>query len=88
MTNNVHVLPIWKKDSTPAEWFQELAMMALEHPERFARCAIVYEEINETGGAIKTRCQSRGIATNTDLIGSLESAKMDVWAYMNGLIDS
>ena len=40
----IDYLPVWKRGSTPAEWFDELRAMALKHPEWFTRCAVVAQE--------------------------------------------
>lgn len=58
--------------------------MALEHPERWARVVVVFEEVNAEKLPIKTRMQSFQIPSNTEILGTLETAKMDVHDYMRG----
>jgi len=84
MTASISSLPIWKKDSTPAEWLQEIATIAMEHPERFARIVVVCEEENKEGFPYKTRFWSRNHKTNTDIIGSLQVCALEVFEYMKG----
>lgn len=84
MNASIHTLPIWKKNSTPAEWLSEVAAMALEHPERFARMALVYESQVDENGQVHTRWQSYGIPTNSDVMGQFETAKLEVFEYMKG----
>ena len=84
MSASISTLPVWKKGSTAAEWLGELAAMALEHPERFARVVVVFEETNAERHPIKTRQFSYGITTNTDILGTIESAKLELFEYMKG----
>ncbi len=84
MTASISTIPVWKKDSTAAEWLTELASMALEHPERWARVVVVYEKVNADGLSIETRNVSYNITSNTEIIGTLEGAKMEVFEYMKG----
>lgn len=84
MSASISALPIWKKGSTPAEWFGELASMAMEHPERFARVVVIYEEVNEQRCPVFTRQQSYGIENNTDILGTLECGKLELFEYMKG----
>jgi hypothetical protein len=81
---SIHTLPNWKKGSTEVEWFQEFAAMAMEHPTRFARVVVIYEEVNAEGMPIKTRMQSRGIADNTSMLGTLAVAQDDLLDHMKG----
>lgn len=80
----IATLPIWKKGHTASEWLQELAAMAIEHPERWARAVVVFEEVNEEKLPIRTRQHSFQIPSNTDLLGTLETAKLDVYEFMKG----
>jgi hypothetical protein len=81
---SIATLPVWKKGSTAAEWLEELAAMAREHPERWARIVVVLEELNSDGLAYKTRNYSRNIPTNSDILGVLETAQLDIWETMKG----
>lgn len=84
MTAKIQALPVWKKDSTAAEWLQEIAAIAMEYPERFARIVVVNEELNKDGLPVKTRLWSKGLKTNSDIIGALEVAKLETWETMTG----
>lgn len=87
MSASFHTLPVWKKDSTPAEWLSEISGLAMERPERFGRIVIVFEKTNEKGHAIETRWHQYGIETNTDIVGTLEVAKQEVIDFMKGRRD-
>lgn len=78
----VHTLPVWKKGSTPAEWLQEIAALALEKPERFHNMIVIFEEVNQKGHSTSTRYHVHGIKSNTELVGALEYAKQLVISYM------
>lgn len=80
----VSCLPIWKRDSTAAEWLQECAAIAMEFPERFDRCVLVYEECNKEGLPIYSRLVSRNIPHNNDLLGTLQAAQMELFDFMKG----
>lgn len=84
MTASIDYLPIWKKDSTPAEWLQEIAAVAMKYPERFGRVVIIFEESNKEGQGIKWRNLSRNCATNTDILGIIETSKLELFEYMKG----
>ena len=84
MSATVSTLPVWKKDSTAAEWLQELAACALVRPEQWARIVVVYEECNKDGVPVKTREYSRGIDSNTDLMGTLVTAQLELFEHMKG----
>lgn len=84
MSASISTLPVWKKDSTPAEWLAELAAMALEHPERWARVVVVFEKVNADNLSIQTRSLSYNIKSNTEIIGTLETAKLEVFELMKG----
>lgn len=45
----INTLPLWKKGASPYERLSELALLAKEYPERFARFVVVYEETMSTG---------------------------------------
>lgn len=81
MSGKIATLPIWKKDSTPAEWLHELAGMALERPERFGRMVIVLEETLPSGRTIM-RYHSHGVETNTEVLGLLVVAQQEVLSFM------
>jgi hypothetical protein len=87
MTASISSLPIWKKDSTPAEWLQEIATIAMEYPERFSRIVVVCDEDNKEGMPFKSRFWSRNHKTNTDVIGALQVGMLEVFEYMKGRRD-
>lgn len=82
MSATISVLPVWKKDASPSEWFMEMAAMALASPERFRRIAVVYEEHNNEGSI--TRHASYKVETNSDVLGLMETAKLELFEYMKG----
>lgn len=84
MSATVHTLPIWKKDSTAAEWLQEVAAVAMTHPEQFARIVVVYDEENGDGDVWKQRYYARNHKTNSQIVGALETCKLEVFEYMKG----
>lgn len=75
-----HTLPVWKRGSTAAEWLEELAGLAREHPERWARVVVVFEEAD----AADIRWHQRNYASNTDVMGTLQWAALEVFKYMKG----
>ena len=87
MTASISTLPVWKKDSTAAEWLQELAAIALEHPDFFSRAVLIYEEKNSDGLPFKTRMQSWRHEHNTGIIGALQVAQLEYFEYMKGRRD-
>lgn len=86
MTATVDYLPIWKKGATPEERFQELAMMARKHPERFTRMVLVYEgdlplKPGETYPHTEVRYATLGMS-NTQALGLLEVGKDKIMRWM------
>lgn len=77
-------LPIWKKGTSAAEWLEELAGLARESPEKWVRIVVVLQEIDADGNPNKIRNYVRGIETNQDTIGTLQSTILSIWEYMNG----
>lgn len=84
MTASISTLPVWKKNGTAAEFLQEVAGLALERPERFSRVVVIFEKVNEDGQPIETRHHCKGIKSNTDLICTLETTKLEVFEFMKG----
>ena len=84
MSASVSTLPVWKKDASAAEWLQELSAMAMEHPERWARIVVVLEETNKDNLPVKTRQYSRGIVSNTEIMGMLATAQHELFEFMKG----
>jgi hypothetical protein len=82
--SNIATLPRWKRDSSPGEWLSECAGMAFENPEKWARIALVFNEVDEEGIIKKTRYHSYGIPTNSELIGTLEVGKLLVFDELRG----
>ncbi len=60
MSGKISTLPIWKKGASAEERFQELVMMAREHPERFKRMCVIWVEEDS---AIRTRYHFEGCTT-------------------------
>ena len=44
MSSQISTLPVWKKNASAEERFQEFAMMAREQPAKFVRFALIAEE--------------------------------------------
>ena len=78
MPDNIDYLPIWKKDSTPYEFLQELSMIARKHPERFAKVVILYEETLPNGNTL-LHSNYKNVNTN-ELIGLLNIVQHDIMA--------
>lgn len=81
MSGKIATLPIWKKDSTAAEWLHEVAAMALEKPQRFGRVIIAFEETRPNGATVM-RYHCHGIETNTEVLGLLVIAQQEVLTLM------
>lgn len=81
MTASIATLPVWKKNTSAAEWLEELAAMAREHPERWERCVVVHVEL-KNDMPWKTRNYSRNIVTNSEILSTLETAKLETWELM------
>ena len=73
MTNLV-VLPVWKKDATPADFFEDMANIARVHPDRFTKMVVAYCEIGTSAGADIFDIYPHGVNT-AEAIGLLELAK-------------
>ena len=86
MSASISTLPVWKKDSSPAEWLSEISALALQYPERFQRIVVIFEEC-DAGLPTKTRQHSYQIPCNTDILGALEAAKLELFEYMKGRRD-
>ena len=84
MKASIHTIDVWKKNSTAAEWLNELASLAMERPERWARIVVIFEKVNEDGAPIETRQFSHGIVHNTDILGTIETAKLELFELMKG----
>lgn len=82
MTAEFHTLPVWKKGSTAAEWLDELAGLAREHPHKWARIVVVFEELDAEGNATHTRQHVRNCPNNTTVIGTLQTSILETFEYM------
>lgn len=56
----------------------------MEYPERFDRIIVIYEECNKEKLPIQTRMCSRNIPSNTEILGVLESSKLETFEFMKG----
>lgn len=72
MKDNVDYLPIWKEGATAFERFSELAMIARNHPERFAKIFVIYAE--EKDKTTKLRSASNNLTTH-ECLGLLFEAQ-------------
>ena len=50
--DNISYLPVWKKDSTPEEFLQEVALIARKYPDRFTRIGIAFYETLPNGNTV------------------------------------
>lgn len=85
---SVTSLPIWKRGATAAERFEELAQLAREKPERFAKVFVVYVELLPipVGGEHSptvTRYITAGVNTS-EAIGLIELGKYHLLKYTHG----
>lgn len=74
--SDVDYLPVWKRGATATERFDELAMVAKKHPERFGKIAVVYEETLPNKHTV-IRSISAHCSTN-ELVGILTIAIKDI----------
>lgn len=72
MKDNVDFLPIWKEGATAYDRFSELAMIARNHPERFAKIFVIYVE--EKDGFTKLNSISNNLGTH-ECLGLLFEAQ-------------
>jgi hypothetical protein len=84
---SVTYLPVWKSGATSAERFEELAQIAREHPERFARCLVIYEEdlplaSDETFPRTRTRWITSGKMPNREALGLLELGRESILRWI------
>ena len=82
--STIATLPKWKRDSTPGEWLMECAGLAMESPEKWAKVAIVFQEVDEEKIPKMSRYHSYGIKSNSELIGVLEVGKLLVFDKLRG----
>ena len=67
--SNVSTLPIWKKDASAYERLSELALLALEHPERFEHFVLIYRETTPNGRwSIRTMEHQGNLASHLGLL--------------------
>jgi len=71
-------LPIWKKDATAYERLSELALLALEKPEKFSQFVLVYQE-QMLNGNVKFHYMDFNTVGIFHTIGLLEAGKMKCW---------
>ena len=72
---NISILPIWKKNATPAERLDEMISYARANPERFERFVMCYREKLPNGN-----CKYRTLSHGCDLdqaIGMFEIGKSE-----------
>lgn len=58
--DNVALLPVSKRNMSPAEFLDEMAILARKHPERFKRLMVI--SVEETP-RVKTRLNCLGMTT-------------------------
>lgn len=84
MSASISTLPVWKKGSSASEWLAELSALALENPEKWRRVVVIFEKTNAENMPIETRQFSWGIPSNTDILGTIETAKLELFEHMKG----
>ena len=77
---DLHILPVWKAGLTAEEWFQDMALQARKHPDRFQKMILVYS-ITKPNGNIETHYYCYNAATDA-LIGMLEIGKQEVLSFV------
>ena len=82
----ISTLPVWKKGASAEDRFNELAMMAREHPERFNKIVVLYEEDRGEDGIISRQAFSDGMTT-TIALGIIKAGEMDIYLRTRGLVD-
>jgi hypothetical protein len=70
-------LPNFKRNATTAELLRELALLAEQHPEQFAKWVLVYCEDNDKRFMVRYQC---GAETRTsDSFGVLAAGQQHIW---------
>lgn len=84
--DNVEYLPIWKSEATAEERFNELAMIARKHPERFKRVVVIFEEqLPLESGRTYPDTITRYVTTGccaTMALGVIEAGKQKLLRWM------
>ena len=81
--DNVRYLPMWKQGATAEERFLELAQIARQHPERFSRLFVVYQEELPDKSTITRYVSLGGCAT--EILGLIELGKFELLKWINSL---
>lgn len=79
---DVTFLPVWKRGATAAERFEELAMYARKHPERFDKLLVLYVEQIPRPGYERPLTQLRFIdagCTTYDVMAICQDAMLSCW---------
>lgn len=76
--NNLHVLPIWKKDASVADRFAEMASYARAQPERFDKFVMCFTEKLPNGNT-KYRTMTHNCELNA-MVGMFEIGKAQALA--------
>lgn len=84
MTATISTLPVWKAGASAAEWLEELAALARERPEQWAKIVVVFEQLSDDNLPFKTRQHTFNHPHNTGIIGALEVAQLELWEFMKG----
>lgn len=78
MSDNVLILPVWKKGASAEEWFYDMAMLARKHPERFTRMVLIYEEMSADKASSMCGYYPHGVTT-AELFGLIEIGKHKIY---------
>lgn len=79
--SNIIPMPVWKEGATPAERLEEVVHMAREHPERYGKMVLLFNE-QLPSGAIRTRYVTHNLNT-LEAIGVLEIGKQIILGATN-----
>lgn len=82
MKDNLDYLPVWKAGASVEDRFNELAMMAQKHPERFSKLVVIYTETLASGNTV-LRQASLGVSTH-EMVSMLAEAQFNVLENRGG----
>lgn len=76
MSATVDYLPVWKRNASASDRFDELAAIARKHPERFTKVVVAYQETLANGCTVMRQISS-GCET-LEVIGMLRLAEVQL----------
>lgn len=72
-SDNIRMLPVWKKGASAADFLKEVAFMAERHPERYSKVVVIFES-DLTDKTTDTGYWCHNVST-TELMGLIEFGK-------------